>query len=157
MVFRYWASKLIKTLRIECLIFSLKYCSHLISQSNQLNFCLVKRTNLKKLDTTKAQQPPKPFSDVEIVIIYEWNIQRMLEIFATFMHCPLLGLIILSQTSESITFLNHLKAFDSSDIHYIRKCSTPLPFFILKNQATIKVICFMPVICNLLTSYIYNV
>ena len=116
----------------ECSVLSYFLCIALISRSNQLNLCLAKRTNLKKLDTTKAQQPPKPFSDVEIVIIYEWNIQRMLEIFATFMHCPLLGLIILSQTSESITFLNLLKAFDSSDIHYIRKLSPPPFFFLFK-------------------------
>ena len=51
----------------------------------------VKRTNLKKLDTTKSQQPTKPFSNVEIANLYERKIQRMLEICPTFMHCPLLG------------------------------------------------------------------
>ena len=145
----------------ECSILSYLLCIVLISRSNQLNLCSVKRANLKKLDTTKAKQPTKLFSDVEIVIIYEWKIQRMLEIFATIMNCPRFGLlynksIIHKLLAVFITFLNLLKAFDSSDIHYIRKLSTP-PLFTIQNQATSKIICFMPVICNMLTSYIFNV
>ena len=45
---------------------SLMYCSPF---SNQLNLCSAKRANLKKLHTTKAKQPTKLFSDVEIVIV----------------------------------------------------------------------------------------
>ena len=56
--------------------------------------------------------------------------QRMLEIFATIMNCPLLGLpynfIIHKLLAVFITFLNLLKAFDSSDIHYIRKLTINL-------------------------------
>ena len=134
-------------------------CIVLISRSNQLKLCSVKRTNLMKLDTTKAKQPTKLFYDVEIVIIHEWKIQR---IFATIMNCPLLSLpynnfIIHELLAVFITFFNLFKAFDSSDIHYIRKLTTPPLLFYSKSSHKKKIICFMPVISNVLTSYISNV
>ena len=106
----------------ECSILSYLLCIVLISRSNQLNLCLVKRTNLKKLDTTKAKQSTKLFFDVEIVIIYEWKWEmRMLEILQLFWTTPFFLFKMKPHKKKVICFMPYI-------CNMLTKCSLgPLP------------------------------
>ena len=126
-----------KILRMLDTFVSLMYCSHLSIKPTQ--FMLGEKHESEETRYNQSETAHKTifrcWDSNHIWVKNSENARNFCNYYELSSSRLTLWQIHNSQTSCSIYYLlNLLKAFDSSDIHYIRKLSTP-PLFIIQNQA----------------------